>query len=175
MRFETHHEIYLPAGQCWHIWHIHWIFYNQKKKKKPMKNRNLIFDINTKISEMCSTGFPRRARWVYFCIWNLKWIVIWEIEDATTYCEVLGGFVAIIVYVLALYGILRCDVFFFANLRFHCLERFIYTIISFVLVCFCLTFHVLLFVICRTLFRAVINWICCFVYFFSLHSCIVSL
>ena len=59
--------------------------------------------------------------------------------------------------------------FFFANLRFHCLERFIYTIISFVLVCFCLTFHVLLFVICRTLFRAVINWICCFVYFFSLQ------
>ena len=59
--------------------------------------------------------------------------------------------------------------FFFANLRFHCLERFTYTIISFVLVCFCLTFHVLLFVICRTLFRAVINWICCFVYFFSLQ------
>ena len=118
MRFETHHEIYLPAGQCWHICHIHWIFYNQIKKKKPMKNRNLIFDINTKTSEMCSTGFPRRARWIYFCIWNLKWIVIWEIEDATTYCEVLGGFVAIIVYVLALYGILRCDVFFFCEFAF---------------------------------------------------------
>ena len=50
IRFEMHHEIYLPAGQCWHIWHIHCIFYSHVKIKK--KNRNL----------MSTLRYPRRAR-----------------------------------------------------------------------------------------------------------------
>ena len=36
-----------------------------------------------------------------------------KIEDATTYCEVLGGFIIIILYLLALYGILRSAAIFF--------------------------------------------------------------
>ena len=39
---------------------------------------------------------------------------------------------------------LRCDAFF-VNLNFHCIEHFIYTIVSFVLVCLYLSLHILLF------------------------------
>ena len=42
MKFETHHDIYLPAGQCWH-----WIFTLKKSQKK--------FAVNNRD--------PRRARW----------------------------------------------------------------------------------------------------------------
>ena len=47
MKFEMHHDIYLPTGQCWHM--IYTLdFYTKKTSEKT-------FDVNTR--------YPRRARW----------------------------------------------------------------------------------------------------------------
>ena len=74
-------------------------------------------------------------------------ISIREIEDAATYCKVLGGGIYYYYYFFmeaSCDPALRCDAFF-VNLNFHCIEHFIYTIVSFVLVCLYLSLHILLF------------------------------
>ena len=55
INFETHDDIYLPAGQCWHM--IYTLnFYSQKRKNNNNnKTSQKKFDVNTRV--------PRRARW----------------------------------------------------------------------------------------------------------------
>ena len=67
MNFDTHHDIYLPAGQCWYM--IYTLnFYSQKKKtnKKKTKNKNKKKQNTKKTSRKkfdVNTTVPRRARW----------------------------------------------------------------------------------------------------------------
>ena len=52
MQFETHHDIYLPAGHCWHMIHTLNFYTKKQKQEKPSEKK---FDVNTR--------YLRRARW----------------------------------------------------------------------------------------------------------------
>ena len=72
-----------------------------------------------------------RSMIVYFYIWNLTWINIWRIEDTIV-------IIVIIIYLLTLYGILRCAaMILYANLAFSCIDRFIPTVASLFWCVFC--------------------------------------
>ena len=43
IKFETHHDIYLPTGQCWHM--IHTLIFYTKKKKQAKRNLMSTLDI----------------------------------------------------------------------------------------------------------------------------------
>ena len=81
MNFETHHDIYLPASQCWHmIYTLNFFIKKKKKNRRNLMSTLEIRDVLDGISKACSMI-------VYFYIWNLTWINIWRIEETTKYCE----------------------------------------------------------------------------------------
>ena len=99
MRFETHHEIYLPAGQCWHIWHIHWIFSTGKppQKNTQTRNRNLMSTLRyRKRARRYFQGVFGKSLFLYMKSETNEYL---RTEDATTYCEVLGDlFLLLFIY-----------------------------------------------------------------------------
>ena len=104
------------------IWYIHWTFNKNKKQKIKQAKRNLMSalafrDVPDGISEA-------RSMIVCFYIWNLTWINIWRIEETIV-------IIVIIIYLLTLYGILRCAaMILYANLAFFCIDRFVPTVAS---------------------------------------------
>ena len=119
-KFETHHDIYLPASQCWHM-----IYTLNLYKKKTSEKK---FDVNT--------TYPRRTRWDFQGVLDetlflhLEFDINKYLKNWGSY-EVLssiGGFIiVVIIYLLALHGILRCAaMILYANLNF-------YSIISYLL------------------------------------------
>ena len=149
MNFETHHDIYLPAGQCWHmIYTLTFLFKNNKKRKQAKRNLMStleIRDVLDGISETCSMK-------VYFYIWTLTWINIWRIEETTKYCEWNWGIYYYCYYYLfiGVYGILCCAaMILYANLAFSCIDRFIPTVTNLFWCVFVYIYLFYLFVVCR--------------------------
>ena len=102
---------------------------------------------------MSTLSDPRRARRVFRGMLN-EFIFVHEIWNKYSRnwgcCHVLQSIGGGIYYYYYFFmeascdPALRCDAFF-VNLNFHCIEHFIYTIVSFVLVCLYLSLHILLF------------------------------
>ena len=128
-KFETHHDVYLPAGQCWHM--IYTLnLYTKKPQNKTSENK---FNVNT--------TYPRRARWDFQGVLDDTLFLHLEF-DMNKYFknwgsyEVLrkiGGFIIIVViiYSLALYRILRCAAMILsANFGFAYIDRLIPIIAS---------------------------------------------
>ena len=107
MTFETHHDIYLPACQYWHMIYIyiyiHWI---RKKTKKTSKKK---FDVNTRD--------PRPAQWDFRGVPDESLFFYLEF-DMNSYlnnwdnCEVLRmkfwGFIVTIIFIYGSFLTLRC-------------------------------------------------------------------
>ena len=141
MIFETHHDIYLPADQCWHM--IYTLSFYTKKKKSEKKF-------------IVKTTYLRRARWYfrgvlndsffYIYIWNLTRINIWRIEETTKYRKWNWGICYYCYYHLFIDALwdpaLCCDDFvcefeFLLYWLFHTYNS------QFVLMCFCVHIHIL--------------------------------
>ena len=152
MKFEAHHDIYLPAGQCWHM--IYTLNFYKKKtttKNKNQAKRNLmstldIRDVFDGISEACSMI-------VYFLYLEFdmnKYLKNWGNYEVLRIK--LGGFIIIIIIIslLVLYGTLRCAaMILYAHLDFYCIDRFIRTTASLFWCAFVYIYIFYLFVVCR--------------------------
>ena len=139
MNFETHHDIYLPASQCWHvIYTLNFFIKKKRKKKRNLMSTLEIRDVLDGISKACSMI-------VYFYIWTLTWINIWRIEETTKYCENLRDLLLLLLLFIYWHlwdPALRCDDFmrkfgFFLYWPFHTYSS------QFVLICFCVYIHIL--------------------------------
>ena len=84
MKFETHHYICLPTGQCWHMTHI--LNFYLKKKKKRKGNLMSTLDIRDVLDGISQA----RSMKVYLYIWNFTRISICGIEETTKHWEKLG-------------------------------------------------------------------------------------
>ena len=106
MNFEAHHDIYLPAGQCWHM--IYTLnFYLQKNPKTTAattttKKQEKKFDVNTRV--------PRRARWDFRGVVDDSLFFIYLKFDMNKYLKnwgnyevlrmELGGFIVTIFFII---------------------------------------------------------------------------
>ena len=123
MNFETHHDIYLTAGQCWRMIYALNFYYKKKNKKKKNKKKNKKQKTNKKNKPKefdVNTRAPRRAR--SYCLMGFCWGVLhdslflyleFDMNKYLNWINIangIGGFVinVIIIYLLAPYGILRC-------------------------------------------------------------------
>ena len=116
--FETHHGIYLPAGQRWHT--IYTLNYFFLKKKNPKK-----FHVNTRV--------PRRARWDSLFLY-LEFDMNKYLKNRGNY-EVLqiklGDLLLLFIYWRFMGSPLHGAVMIlYANLAFSCIDRFIPTVAS---------------------------------------------
>ena len=109
------------------IWYIHWTFIKKKQKKRRRKTSEKKFDVNTR--------YPRRARWDHQGVLDENSFLYLEF-DMNNYLKSWGnyellwsiaGFVIfIIIYLLVLYGILRCAaMILYANLDFYCIVSYL--------------------------------------------------
>ena len=145
MNFETHLDIYLPAGQCWRMIYTLSFYLKQKTSQKK-------FDANTRD--------PVRARWDFrgvldeILLLYLKFSMNKYLKNWGNY-EVLrkiGGFIIIVIIIclFALYGILGCAaMILYANLDFYCIDCFILTVANFFKVFSVYIYIFYLFVVCR--------------------------
>ena len=147
MNFESHHDLYLPAGQCWHM--IYTLNFYKKGKKTSQKK----FDVNTRD--------PRRARWDFQGVLDDS-IFLYLDFDMNKYLKNWGnykvlwkfeGFIIIVIIIylfIGIYGILRCAAMILcANLAFSCIDRFIPTVASLFWSVFVYIYIFYLFVVCR--------------------------
>ena len=130
MRFETHHDIYLPAGHCWYLTYTLDFYLKKSEQKRDLISTLDLWDVLDGISEGCSMI-------VYFYIWNLSWVNIFGIEETTKYCEKIGG-IYYYYYFLFMEASLCCDVFL-CNFGISLYRLFCICINQF---CFSVTFHV---------------------------------
>ena len=140
MNFETHHDIYLPAGQCWHM--IYTLNFYKKGKKTSQKK----FDVNTRD--------PRRARWDFRDVLDESLFLYLDF-DMNKYLKNWGNYKVLrmklgdllLLLLLFIYWrlwdpVLRCDDFirkfgFFLYWPFHTYSN------QFVLMCFCVYIFIL--------------------------------
>ena len=112
MNFETHHDIYLPASQCWHM--IYTLNFFIKKKEKKQKK----FDVNTRD--------PRRARWDFQGVLDDS-IFLYLDFDMNKYLKNWGNYkvlwkfegfiiIVIIIYLLAFMGSCAALRWFYAQI-----------------------------------------------------------
>ena len=119
-KFETHHDVYLPAGQCWHM--IYTLnLYTKKPQNKTSENK---FNVNT--------TYPRRSRWDFqrvlddtlFLHLELTWITISRIEETKKYCQVLGDLLLLLLSFIYWRFMGSC-----AALRWFCTRICIFTVL----------------------------------------------
>ena len=147
MNFETHHDIYLPASQCWHM--IYTLNFFIKKKEKKQKK----FDVNTRD--------PRRARWNFQGVLDDSLFLYLEF-DMNKYLKNWGNYEVLqmkLGYLLSLLllFIYRCFMgsctvlrwFYTRSLAFSCIDRFIPTVASLFWCVFVYIYIFYLFVVCR--------------------------
>ena len=112
MNFESHHDLYLPAGQCWHM--IHTLNFYKKGKKTSQKK----FDVNTRD--------PRRARWDFQGVLDDS-IFLYLDFDMNKYLKNWGNYkvlwkfegfiiIVIIIYLLAFMGSCAALRWFYAQI-----------------------------------------------------------
>ena len=124
MKFETHHDIYLPAGQCWHMIYNLTFYFKKKQAKRNLMSTLEFRDVLDGISEACSMIF------LYLEFDMNKYLKNWGSYEVL---RKIGGFIIIVViiYSLALYEILRCAAMILsANFGFAYIDRLIPIIAS---------------------------------------------
>ena len=132
MNFETHHDIYLTAGQCWSmIYALNFYYKKNKKNKTKTKTKNKKQTKKTSQKNLMSTLELRdvleaTAWWDFRGVLHDRLFLYLEFDmnkylNWINIANGIGGFViiVIIIYLLAPYGILRCAaMILFSNLAF---------------------------------------------------------